>query len=51
VADHYETEVNKGDVNMGALQRKLNSRYEDGWKVAHMVHQADNLIIIWERFR
>ncbi len=51
VADHYETEVNKGDVSMGALQRKLNKRYEDGWKLGHIVSQGDNVILVWERFR
>ncbi|MDQ3956482.1 MAG: hypothetical protein M3285_13140 [Actinomycetota bacterium] len=51
MADHYETEVNEGDVNMRSLQRKLNGRYEDGWKLAHMVSQGENLIMVWERLR
>ena len=51
MADHYETEVNKGDINMGALQRKLNDRYENGWKLAHVFHEGGNMILIWERLR
>ena len=51
MADHYEAEVNKGDVNMRSLQSNLNKRYEDGWKLAHVVSEAGNMIFIWERFK
>ena len=51
MADQYETEVNKGDLNMNALQRNLNKRYEDGWRLAHVIAEAGNVIFIWERFR
>ena len=51
MADHYEAEVNKGDVNMRSLQNNLNKRYEDGWKLAHVVSEAGNMIFIWERFK
>lgn len=51
MSDHYETEVNKGDINMNALQRKLNDRFPDGWKLAHVVSEAENMIFIWERYR
>ena len=51
MADHYEAEVNKGDINMRSLQSNLNKRYEDGWKLAHVVSEAGNVIFIWERFK
>ena len=51
MADHYETEVNEGNINMTMLQRKLNKRYDDGWKVAHIFSEGGNTIIIWERYR
>ena len=51
MGEHYETEVNRGDVNMRALERKLNDRYQDGWRLAHVVSEAGNMIFIWERYR
>lgn len=51
MADHYETEVNKGDLNMRAFQRRLNERHEQGWKLAHIFSQGGNTITIWERYR
>ena len=51
MGEHYETEVNRGDVNMGALERKLNDRFQDGWRLAHVVSEAGNMIFIWERYR
>ena len=51
MADHYQTEVNKGDVNMRALESDLNQRYEDGWRLAHVFEQGGNVVFIWERFR
>ncbi len=51
MGEHYETEVNKGDVNMGAFERKLNDRYQDGWRLAHLVAEGGNMIMIWERYR
>lgn len=51
MADHYEAEVNKGDINMRSLQRQLNDRYEDGWKLAHIYSEAGNTVLIWERYR
>ena len=51
VGEHYETEVNRGDVNMRALERKLNDRYQDGWRLAHVVSEAGNMIFIWERYK
>lgn len=49
--NHYEAEVNRGDINMRALTDKLNDRYADGWRLAHMAEQGGNTIIVWERYR
>lgn len=51
MADHYQTEVNKGDINMRNMEGNLNKRYEDGWRLAHVIEQGGNVIFIWERFR
>ena len=40
MAGHYETTVNKGDINVRALEREMNDRHEKGWKLAHMVEQG-----------
>jgi hypothetical protein len=49
MADHYEATVNKGDVNMRALSDELNDRYQNGWRLAHVVEQAGNILFIWEQ--
>ena len=46
---HYEVEVNKGDLNAGSMSRKMNDRYSDGWKVAHIFEENGNTVIVWER--
>lgn len=48
MADHYEAEVNKGDINMRSLQNNLNERYAKGWKLAHVFPEGENVIFIWE---
>jgi hypothetical protein len=49
MADHYEAEVNRGDLSMGSLTRDLNDRHEKGWRLAHIFEQGGNTILIWER--
>jgi hypothetical protein len=51
VGEHYETEVNRGDINMSGFERDLNDRYEQGWKLAHVFSEGGNTIMIWERYR
>ena len=46
---HYEAEVNKGSLNMGAFTARLNQRYETGWKLAHAFEQDGNTVFVWER--
>jgi hypothetical protein len=49
VADAYITEVNRGDLNMGSLERSLNDKHKDGYKLAHIFEQGGNTIMIFER--
>lgn len=47
-AEHYDTEVNKGSVNMGALRTHLGTRYRQGYRLAHVYEQHDNTVLIYE---
>ncbi len=47
--DHYDTSVNKGDLNMRSFKDEMNDRWKDGWKVAQVFMQGGNTIVIWER--
>ena len=47
--DRYDTEVNRGDLNMGALARNLNDRYEKGWALHTIFEKEGNTVIIYER--
>lgn len=51
MADHYEAEVNRGDLSVGALTKALNKRHDDGWKLAHIFEQAGNTVMVWERIK
>lgn len=46
--DHYVTEVNKGSINMGRWQAKLNEMYSKGYKLAHVVEQDGNTVQVFE---
>jgi hypothetical protein len=41
--------VNEGGINMMLFGRQLNSRWEQGWRLAHVFEQAGNTVIVWER--
>lgn len=45
----YRTLVNKADVNMAALARRLNEQAEEGYALHSMTEQAGNLILVFER--
>ncbi|MGI8774471.1 MAG: hypothetical protein ACR2KQ_05575 [Actinomycetota bacterium] len=50
-SQHYDAEVNKGSISVRHLNATLNRRYEAGYKLAHILEQAGNTILIWERYR
>jgi hypothetical protein len=49
--DHYEVEVNRGDLSTGSLTRDLNKRHAQGWKLAHIFEQAGNTVMVFEKVK
>lgn len=47
-ASHYQTEVNKGSVNMAMLTGKLNQQYASGYRLAHAYEQGGNTVLVFE---
>jgi hypothetical protein len=45
----YQTEVNKGSINMRSFTGDLNKKGADGWRLAHVFEQAGNTITVFER--
>jgi hypothetical protein len=45
----YDTEVNKGSINMGHLARHLNDRQSKGWRLDHIFEQDGNTVLIFEK--
>lgn len=46
---HYDVEVNKRGLSVKALTRTLNERWEDGWRLAHLVEQRGNTVLVFEK--
>lgn len=46
---HYDAVVNKGSLNMGRFTSELNSRWDSGWRLAHVIEQAGNTVMVYER--
>ena len=47
--DHYDCEVNRGDLSMMWLKKALNDRWNDGWRLSHTFVQHDNTVMVYER--
>jgi hypothetical protein len=47
----YDAEVNKGDISVKWLPRKLNERARQGWRLHTVLEQHGNTVMIWERWR
>lgn len=47
-ANHYATEVNKGSINMTLLQGHLANRFRQGYRLAHVLEQDKNTIMVFE---
>lgn len=45
----YDTEVNKGSINMRSLASNLNKRGSEGWRLAQAFQEGGNTILIFER--
>jgi hypothetical protein len=45
--NHYQTDVNKGDLNMRSWQGNLNEQYERGYVLAHVFEQGGNTVLVY----
>lgn len=46
--NHYDTEVNKGSVNVTLLKGRLANRFQAGYRLAHIFEQGSNTVMIFE---
>ncbi len=46
---HYQVEVNKRGLSVGALTTTLNQRWDNGWRLAHMLEQRGNTVLVFEK--
>jgi hypothetical protein len=46
--NHYDTEVNRGSINMLALKGMLTQRYRNGYRLAHIYEQDKNTVMVFE---
>lgn len=47
----YEIEVNEGSVNVGRFEKVANERVANGYRMAHVLEQDRNTIVVWEKVR
>lgn len=48
-AMHYQVEVNKRGLSVTALTKTLNERWENGWRLAHILEQRGNTVLVFEK--
>ena len=48
-ARHYQVEVNKRGLSVAALTKTLNERWKNGWRLAHMLEQRGNTVLVFEK--
>ena len=48
-AMHYQVEVNKRALSVTALTKTLNERWENGWRLVHMLEQRGNTVLVFEK--
>lgn len=46
---HYDVEVNKRGLSVKALTRTLNDRWDNGWRLAHVLEQRGNTVLVFEK--
>jgi hypothetical protein len=46
---HYEVEVNKRGLSVKSLTRTLNERWDNGWRLAHVLEQRGNTVLVFEK--
>ena len=47
----YEIEVNEGSVNVGRFEKMANERAANGYRMAHVIEQDSNTVVVWEKLR
>lgn len=45
----YQVEVNKRSLSVKALTKTLNGRWENGWRLAHILEQRGNTVLVFEK--
>ena len=45
----YQVEVNKRGLSVSALTKTLNERWDNGWRLAHILEQRGNTVLIFEK--
>lgn len=48
-AMHYEAVVNKRGLSVSALTKTLNERWDNGWRLAHILEQRGNTVLVFEK--
>lgn len=48
-AMHYQVEVNKRGLSVTALTKTLNDRWDNGWRLAHILEQRGNTVLVFEK--
>ncbi len=46
---HYQVEVNKRGLSASALTKALNERWANGWRLAHVLEQRGNTVLVFEK--
>ena len=46
---HHEVEVNKRGLSVKSLTRTLNERWDNGWRLAHLLEQRGNTVLVFEK--
>ncbi len=46
---HYQVEVNKRGLSVSGLTKTLNQRWDNGWRLAHILEQRGNTVLVFER--
>ncbi len=48
-AMHYDVEVNKRGLSVKGLTKTLNERWDNGWRLAHVLEQRGNTVLVFEK--
>ena len=46
---HYQVEVNKRGLSVSSLTTTLNQRWDNGWRLAHLLEQRRNTVLVFEK--